>query len=261
MAWPLVLSAVLGSGRQRPGGWVARLTSRSDVGRGCDQMFGAGVWTVLTAELAIASSTVPPGYLRYPDCMDLLTRYVLENPWPLAVLLLAVAAGLAWTGLQAVDRRRVIAAGVVALTAAGVMAAGKAVVTPGEHARGVVMAVVDAAVAADVGTAAAALADDVSLSLGSQNNPGFARDAIVRRLDGLAGRYRIQSNRITKLDAETVTPDRGVVQLACLTELKLGFGPVPTSWIIQVDRQSDGSWKISHVTWVKLATRTPPRSW
>ncbi|MHC4993030.1 MAG: hypothetical protein ACYTGC_18810 [Planctomycetota bacterium] len=193
--------------------------------------------------------------------MDLITRYVLENPLPLGLLLLAIAAGLAWTGLHAVDRRRLIAAGVVALVGAAVMAAGKAVVTPGEHARAVVLEVVDAAVAGDVRTAVAAFADDSALSLASPTNPGFPRDEIERRMQGLAGRYRIQSNRVTNLDAETVSSDRGVVDLSCVTELTLGFGPVPTRWTIQADRQPDGTWKISHVTWVTMATRTPPRSW
>lgn len=193
--------------------------------------------------------------------MELFTRYVLENPWPLGVLLVAVAVGLAWSGLQAVDRRRLVAAGVMAVAGAAVLAAGKAVVTSGEHARAVVIEIVDAAVAADITTVAAAFADDATLSLGSPNNPGFSKDAITRRLDGLAGRYRIKSNRVTRLDATTVTRDRGVVDLACLTEPTLGFGPVPTSWIIQVDRQSDGSWKITQVTWVTLGTRAPPRSW
>ena len=193
--------------------------------------------------------------------MELFTHYVLENPWPLGVLLLAIAAGLAWTGLQAVDRRRLLAAAAVAVVGAAVMVAGKAIVTPGEHARGVVMEAVDAAVAADITTLAAAFADDSALSLGSPNNPGFSKDAIIRRLEGLAGRYRIKSSRVTKLDATTVTPDRGVVNFACVTEPTLGFGPVPTSWIIQVDRQPDGTWKFSHVTWVTLGMRAPPRSW
>ncbi len=193
--------------------------------------------------------------------MELFTRYVLENPWPLGVLLLAIAAGLAWTGLQAVDRRRLLAAGVVAVVGAGVMVAGKAIVTPGEHARAVVMEVFDAAVAADITTVAAAFTDDSALSLGSPNNPGFSKDAIIRRLEGLTGRYRIKSSRVTKLDATTVTQDRGVVNFSCVTEPTLGFGPVPTSWIIQVDRQPDGTWKFSHVTWVTLGMRAPPRSW
>jgi ketosteroid isomerase-like protein len=193
--------------------------------------------------------------------MELFTRYVLENPWPLGVLLLAIAAGLAWSGLQAVDRRRLLAAGVMAVAGAAVMAAGRVVVTPGEHARAVVMETVDAAVAADVTRVAAAFADDSALSLGSPNNPGFSKDDITRRLEGLTGRYRIKSNRVVKLDATTVTRDRGVVDLACLTEPTLGFGPVPTSWVVQVDRQPDGSWKITHVTWVTMGNRAPPGSW
>ena len=193
--------------------------------------------------------------------MDLLTRYVLENPWPLGVLLLAIAAGLGWTGLQAVDRRRLLGAGIVAVAGAAVMVVGRAIVTPGEHARALVMQVVDAAVAADITTVAAAFADDSSLSLGSPNNPGFPKDDIGRRLAGLAGRYRIKSNRVTKLDATTVTRNRGVVDLVCVTEPTLGFGPVPTSWIIQVDRQPDGTWKFSQVTWVTVGMRAPPRSW
>ncbi len=193
--------------------------------------------------------------------MELITRYVLENPWPLSILLLVIAAGLAWTGLQAVDRRRLFAAGVVAVAGAAVIVAGKAIVTPGEHARALVLEVVDAVVAADITTAAAAFADDSSLSLGSPNNPGFSKDAIIRRLDGLAGRYRIKSSRVTRLEATTVTRDRAVVNLACVTEPVMGFGPVPTSWIIQVDRQPDGTWKFSHVTWVTMGMRAPPRSW
>ncbi len=193
--------------------------------------------------------------------MELITRYVLENPWPLGVLLLAIAAGLAWTGLQAVDRRRLLAAAVVAVVGAAVMVAGKAIVTPGEHARAVVMEVFDAAVAGDITTVAAAFADDSALSVGSPNNPGFSKDVIVRRLEGLTGRYRIKSSRVTKLDATTVTQDRGIVNFACVTEPTLGFGPVPTSWIIQVDRQPDGTWKFSHVTWVTLGMQAPPRSW
>ena len=176
------------------------------------------------------------------------------------MLLLAIAAGLAWTGLQAVNRRRLLAAGIVAVVGAAVMVAGKVIITPGEHARAVVLEVFDAAVAADITTVAAAFTDDSALSLGSPNNPGFSKDAIIRRLEGLTGRYRIKSSRVTKLDATTVTPDRGVVNCACVTEPTLGFGPVPTSWIIQVDRQPDGTWKITHVTWVTLGMRALPHS-
>ena len=193
--------------------------------------------------------------------MDLFTRYVLENPYPTGVMMLAVGAGLAWTTLGAEDRRRLIVAGVVATVGAAILGIGAIVVTPGEHARRVVLEVVDAAVQADIPRATAAFADAAVLSMGSPSNPGYPRDSISQRLEGLAGRYRIASNRITSLESSTESRQRGVVRLACRTELQLGFGPVPTSWVVQVERQPDGTWKISRVTWLKLASRTPPERW
>lgn len=192
--------------------------------------------------------------------MDLLTRYVLENPFPLGLLLLVLGAGLARSGLRTGRRPRLVAAAMAAAAAAAVVVAGTTIETAGEHARRVVLDAVDAAVQGDVAGVTALLADDAVLSLASPNNPGYPRNAIERRLAGLAGRYRIASNRITSLDAATVSRQRGEVNLACRTELELGFGPVPTSWVVEVDRQPDGSWKIARVTWVTLATRTPPKN-
>ena len=199
--------------------------------------------------------------MAYPATVDLFTRYVLENPFPLGLLLLVLGAGLARSGLRTGLRPRLVAAAVAAVVGAAVMLAGTTVVTAGEHARRVVLEAVDAAVRADVAGVVALLADDAVLSLASPNNPGFPREAIERRLAGLAGKYRIASNRVTNLDAATVSRQRGEVNLVCRTELELGFGPMPTSWIVQVDRQTDGSWKIARVTWVTLATRTPPDEW
>ena len=193
--------------------------------------------------------------------MDLFTRYVLENPYPAGVVMLAVGAGLAWTGLGAEDRRRLIVAVVVAALGAAILGVGAVIVTPGEHARRVVLEAVDAAVQADIAAATATLADDAILTMGLPSNPGYPRDSIAQRLQGLAGRYRIASNRITSLESSTESKHRGVVDLVCRTQLELGFGPVPTRWVVQVDRQPDGAWKISRVTWVTLASRTPPERW
>ena len=197
----------------------------------------------------------------YPVNVDLITRYVLENPFPFSLVLLVLAAGLARSGLRTGRRSHLVAAAAAAAVGAAVVLAGTTIETAGEHARRVVVAAVDAAVRADVAGVTALLADDAVLSLASPNNPGYPRDAIELRLAGLAGRYRIASNRITSLDAVTVSRQRGEVNLVCRTELELGFGPVPTSWVVQVDRQPDGSWKITRVTWLTLATRTPPENW
>ena len=192
-----------------------------------------------------------------PPRVGLFTRYVLENPYPLGVLLLALAAGFAWTALRSDRPQRLRTAGILGVVGAAVLLTGTWVATAGEHARRVTLAVVEAAVAADVSGAAALFADDARLSFGSPNNLGRPRGDIEARIDQLDGKYRIQSNQVTMLRAYTETSDRATVHLACFTTLERGFGPAPTQWVLRVERQDDGTWKIAHVTWISYAGRSP----
>ncbi len=187
----------------------------------------------------------------------MFTRHVLENPWPLGIGLLAAALILAWVAMRRESAGRLKAAGVIALVGAAVLIAGAAVVTPGERARKVVLAVVAAAVAGDVPGAGAHFSDDATLAFGLDTNPGLPRSEIEWRIDQLDDRFRIASNTVTRLRAETAASDRGVVQLGCRTELVAVPVPVPTEWIIEVTRQVDGAWKISRVTWTSIAGRAP----
>lgn len=189
--------------------------------------------------------------------VDLLTRFIFENPYPLGLLLLALGAGLSWTVLRGGDRRRLRVG--VGLVAAGgvVLLIGQVVVTSGERARGVVLDLVEAAVAADVSGATQLFSEDAALALGSPTNPGYSRDAIDQRVEQLDGRYRIESNRIVKLKTHTESSQRAVVDLEVSTTPEMGFGPVHSAWLVRVERQDDGTWKITHVTWLSIAGRTP----
>jgi hypothetical protein len=192
-----------------------------------------------------------------PPRVGLFTRYVLENPYPVGLLLVALAAGLAWTALRSGRPQRLRTAGMLAVVGAGALLVGALVVTAGERARRVTLAVIEAAVAADVTGAAALFAADARLSFGSPANPGLPRGDIEGRIDQLDGKYRIQANRVTMLRAYTETSDRATVHLACSTTLERGFGPAPTQWVLRVQRQDDGAWKIAHVTWISYAGRSP----
>jgi hypothetical protein len=187
----------------------------------------------------------------------MFTRYVLENPWPLGIALLAAAVILAWTALRRESTARLRVAGLLALTGGAALFTGAAVVTPGEHARRVVLDVVAAAVAGDVAGAGARFSEDATLAFGSVTNPGLPREEIERRIDHLDGRYRIASNDVTGLRAETVARDQGTVRLGCRTVLEAAPVPVPTEWVIEVTRQSDGGWKVSRATWTSIAGRPP----
>jgi hypothetical protein len=192
-----------------------------------------------------------------PPPVGLITRYVLENPYPVGLLLLALAVGFAWTALRSERPQGLRVAGVLAAFGAAILLIGALVVTAGEQARRVTLAVVDAAVAGDVAEAGSHFADDARLSFGSPNNPSLPRRDIQSRIDQLDGKYRIQSNQVTMLRAYTESSERATVHLACRTTLERGFGPAPTSWLLRVERQDDGTWKITHVTWIALAGRSP----
>jgi hypothetical protein len=187
----------------------------------------------------------------------MFTRYVLENPWPLGISLLAAAVILGWNALRGERPVLLKGAGVIALLGALILFTGAMVVTAGERARRVVLDVVAAAVAGDVRGAGAHFAPDATLSFGSPSNPGFSRSEIELRLDGLDDRYRIASNDVASLRAESAAPDLGVVYLACRTELVAAPVPVHTGWTIEVAPQEGGAWKISRVTWISIAGRSP----
>ncbi len=196
-----------------------------------------------------------------PPNVGWLTRWVLENPWPLGVLLLAV--GMVIAIRSAPNRRpRLLLAAALAAAGAAIVAAGAVVVTAGEQAEAVTRDVIDAVVAGDAAGASSHIAGDATIAFGSITNPGHPRDRIDRLLDRVEGEDRIDSNRITMLDAYTESARRATVHLACVTTATaggIGLGNVPTQWVLEIERQPDGSWKITRVTCISLAgQRVPP---
>jgi hypothetical protein len=196
-----------------------------------------------------------------PPTVDLWTRYVLENPYPLGIGLLALGAVIFWLGLRdgRADRMRI--AIIPVLLGAAALVTGIVVVTSGEHARSVVRRFVDAVVEEDLVTATSLLDADVRLHLSSPSNPGYRIGDITTGLSLLSSRYDITANRVMTLDSFTETPDRATVHLGCLTEVAGGYGPTPTTWTLQVERQSDGTWTINRMTWVSVMGDPPRGRW
>lgn len=192
-----------------------------------------------------------------PPHVGLVTRHVLENPYPLGLVLVALAAGFAWTAVRGERPRRLRPAGVLAALGAAALVTGAVVVTAGERATEVTRRLVEAAVAGDVKSAGALFADEAALAFGAPTNPARTRASIQDRVDNLDGKYRVAENRITKLRSYTESRRRATVHLACLTTLEGRFGPTPTQWVLRVECLDDGSWKITHVTWVSIAGQTP----
>ena len=195
-----------------------------------------------------------------------LDRWLFENPVPVAVVLGAVAAILAWRALSGGSRRELVGAGVAAVLGLGVVFAGRMVVTSGVEARAVTEQLVTFAEEAETNRAAALFAPNAVLNYGRRENSGVSIDAIRGALASLATSNRIEANRITRLVCRTLDERTGEVELSCSTETARSMGAVPTNWIIRVRKTGDSdagaAWKIDRITFESVFGKPPtPRIW
>jgi len=189
----------------------------------------------------------------------LLTRFLLENPWPLCIMLLLAAIVLAKFALDRADQRMLLGSLGCVLASAAVFVTAWIVVTPGEHARRVVRTFVDAAEAGDMQGMQAVLAPDASLHIGALTAPGMDRSELDRALSMLEGRHRIESNTVTALRAGPLSADAAVAELSCFTTTSSSFGPVQSTWLFRVEQTPQGTWNIRRIAGVSMAGRAAER--
>jgi hypothetical protein len=194
-----------------------------------------------------------------PPDVSPLTQHFLDSPWLVAALLGAGVVVFAILAHRRGERRLLVVAGVLAAAAIASIIVERLATTSGERAEAITRSLVRTAENADVAGARALFADDALMSLANPRNPGVGIDVIERRLETLDGRYRIAANRITSLESYSESSDRGVVHLRVTTELEGGMGyPTPSAWVIEVERQPDGRWLVTHLTFVEYNLgRTP----
>jgi hypothetical protein len=194
----------------------------------------------------------------------LLHAWVLENPFPLAICLIAVAAAVLWRGLVEGSRGKLGASAAIVAIAATVLATGHFVRTPGEHAREVVEELVSHAervategtLAAD--DAVALFTPNAVMNYGRRENQGVPIDAIRRALQSLGRENLLESNRVTRLSLETLDADTGEVVFSCSTVVRRADSAIPTVWVARVRRMpADGAWKIDRLTFQSLYGKPP----
>jgi hypothetical protein len=184
-----------------------------------------------------------------------ISRYLLENPWPLGCLLLATAAVMAWRSLTIGDRRFLIGAGAAAAAGGFVFLLATLVTTPAERAVDIVRSLVGYAERAQTVRMLDLFTPKALMHYARPENPGMNMDEIRAAISTLDGRYRIVSNRITQLDGNTESDEAATVTLTCYTELESGLGDTPTSWWFRIAKQYDGTWKIERMAFLRVAGR------
>ena len=183
--------------------------------------------------------------------------WILDNPWPLAIMIMVVAVVVFLIAMQRDDRRLLqiaLAGGGVSLL---VLAIGLFIETKGESARIRTRGFVQAAVDGRIDDMLDTLDDDVTLHVARVQTPGYPRSNLEIALDGLRSRHRIEDNSITLLDSAT-SPDGAVwVELACMTRTNSTVGWVPSRWILEWQRSETDGWRIRSITAMKIAGTVP----
>jgi len=193
-----------------------------------------------------------------PPHVGLFTRFILENPYPIAVVAIAVGAGLLLSGLREGlrNRQRI---GILGISVAiAVLIIAWSVTTSGEHAKDLTRSLVQATVQADVVQVMSHFTSDATMSFASPSNPGYPIDFVEEQATRLESQFNIESNRIGSLKGYTQSQDSATVHLSCMTTIAGGYAATPTSWVLRIERQDDNSWKIVRFTWVSILNRPPP---
>lgn len=196
-----------------------------------------------------------------PPEISIVTVHLFETLW-LSIGLIVLGAGigiLAWNRGQI---RTVAVAMVIGLLGIAAFLAERLVVTPGERAHELTRELVDAAEQGHVQRAGNLFSQSALMAVGSPNNPGVSISIIKQRLELLRGRYTITSNAVTGLESYTQSDDTGVSHLHVITAFDATYGgPVRSSWVIRVEPDGAGKWKIAHVTAVEVEGETPDERW
>ena len=193
-----------------------------------------------------------------PPNVGLFTRFVLENPYPIAVVAIAVGAGLLLSGLRQGLRNRQ-RNGILGISVAiAVLIIAWSVTTSGEHAKALTRSLVQATAQADAVKVMSHFTSDATMSFTSPTNPGYPINYIEAQAIRLESKFNIESNRISSLNGFTQSANSAIVHLSCSTTIAGGYGATPTSWVLRIERQDDDSWKVVHFTWISIFNRPPP---
>ena len=197
-----------------------------------------------------------------PPSSSLITHYLLENPWPVGLVLLGIGVVTAYTALREGSSPRLRLAAVAAGLGAITLTLGGMITTSGEHAQRVVESLVNAVVTEDIVGGMALISDDAVMNSGSIQAPGFNRQAIEGAFNRLAQRYSIESNLIMSMRGYAVGDARAEVHITCRTIVD-GF-PAVSRWVLDVRRTGDDrQWKVTRLTCISINGDNVPieRAW
>jgi hypothetical protein len=186
---------------------------------------------------------------------------LLENPWPLALTLVAIAMGLLWHGINRDDKRARRLSPVAAIAALAVWAAATFVTTGRETLIERAEQLVDATEPPrDVATLAA-LFDPQARVLGANGDLWLqSGDRVAAELARACDLFSVQGHWLRMQGADMPSKDRGRTLMVISTSLDGEFPrPVRTEWLITWKPGPNGQWLVWTVQWLDLQGHDPPQ--
>lgn len=191
---------------------------------------------------------------------SLLSRYLLENPWPLGVGLALIGVVCIYLALTR-DDRRLLQKGAITFAVGGlILAIGSFVQTNAESAAHATRQFVNSAAEGRIDDMIDMLDSNATLHIGRPENTGRPFDELAEELRMLEGPHRIVTNRISSLTFGSDTADTAVTRFSCVTETESSYGPVPSRWMIEWRKDELGRWAVRRITALKIAGRIPTGS-
>lgn len=187
----------------------------------------------------------------------MLTRYLLEDPWPAVVVLGCVAFALLVTGMRRNRGAWHVAAGVAALAAGGVYVLAATVQTDRERVEQRTRELVAATAPLDAPTLRQLIDDQATVTLPGGEPlrlAGVLSDELISAVD----RFAVESQSIRGLHVEAPQPGAATARLDVRTVLGGDVHyPVRTEWLITWRRGDDGRWRVAAVQWLEFQNRPP----
>lgn len=184
----------------------------------------------------------------------LLERLFLEEPWPLTVGLILLAAVLGVLAYQRLQKKLTIAALVAALLAVAIGLTAKFVETDREQVRDATEQLVAATAPMNLTRIRGMLDPDVVLIIGDDEDAPIRIERLLAQLEAADQRYPIDTNLIKLLEAQSLdAASPGVPRARTLIDVLsiARNGRALTRWQIDWEKQPGGVWRVKRIQWLQ----------
>lgn len=185
-------------------------------------------------------------------------EWLFENPWPLVIVLIAVAVVVRLVATRRKQPRVNFAAAGALLLAVGVYLLTMFVATDRERLVDRTKELVEATAPLDSAAMDGLIARGAIVS-GPDGAAWVEYDSIRSELEAVVGRYGGFDHAIRGLGAEVTSAVRGRSLLSLSTTAESIGMPIRTQWLITWRKESDGQWRVIEISWLEFQGR-PPRN-